>query len=346
MQKKLFIIGFLVVFLVVANNAMLFAKENLIVSMFGGTFEKAEREIMVEDFEKENDCTVLVETLLSLAALNKVRAEKDNPTLAVPQMDEIFAIQAVQQDIYTTLDLSKLKNFKDIDGIFTYDHNKFVGWYWGNLLIAYNSDYVKDPPKSWEDLWDPKYKGKLILPDITQTTGMYVLVALSMLNGGSETNVDPGFEKLASIKPNVLTFWTSHDQVARMLNSGEAWITVWVADRAYTQEMMGSPIRSVVPEGAPYYVGVVGIPDKIEDKELAYKWIDKLLSPEVQKFLGEKITLSPTNTKVDLDLDPAVVERMIGESTKNKLIKNMDYIKINELREGWIERFRREISSQ
>jgi putative spermidine/putrescine transport system substrate-binding protein len=90
-----------------------------------------------------------------------------------------------------------------------------------NVLITYNSDYVKDPPKPWKNLWDPKYKGKIFLLDTTTSQGISLLVIFICLNGGSEKNIDPGFAKLASIKPNVLTFWTRHDQVARMLNTGE-----------------------------------------------------------------------------------------------------------------------------
>jgi len=78
-------------------------------------------------------------------------------------------------------------------------------------LIAYNSEYAKDPPKSWEDLLDPKWEGKIIFPDITTSHGMGMLVLLAKLNGGSETNIDPGFEKIKELKSNVLTFWTNHD---------------------------------------------------------------------------------------------------------------------------------------
>ena len=193
-------------------------------------------------------------------------------------------------------------------------------------------------------MWDPKYKGKIILPDITTSHGMSLLVVWALLNGGSEKMIDPGFAKFASIKPNVLTFWTNHDQVARMLNTGEAWIAVWASDRAYAQEMLGSPIRSVIPEeGTFYWRCMAGIPAKLENKELAYKYLDKLLSPEVQKYMTEHVFTSPVNTTVKLDLDPALTEKMMGESTMNKLI-TMDLIEILKHQEEWTERFRREIT--
>ena len=33
------------------------------------------------------------------------------------------------------------------------------------MVIAVNNDKIQDPPKSWEDLLDPKYKGKIAMPN-------------------------------------------------------------------------------------------------------------------------------------------------------------------------------------
>ena len=188
-MKKLFTVSLLVILLIVLSSSVLFAKETVVVQTPGGTFEIAQRKIM-EDFEKENDCTVLYETLLSVQSMSKLRVEKDDPILALAFQDEIIAVQAIQEGLYDPLDVSKLSNFKDVGAKFKADHNKFVAWFFANELIAYNSDYVKDPPKSWEDLWDPKYKGKIILPDITTSHGMSLLVTWALLNGVSEKNIE------------------------------------------------------------------------------------------------------------------------------------------------------------
>ncbi|MCG6183471.1 extracellular solute-binding protein, partial [Anoxybacillus sp. LAT_26] len=34
---------------------------------------------------------------------------------------------------------------------------------WGITGIAYNKKYVKEPITSWQDLWNPAYKGRVIL---------------------------------------------------------------------------------------------------------------------------------------------------------------------------------------
>jgi len=344
-MKKLFTVSLLVILLIILSSSLLFAKETLVVHGLGGTFEQSQREIMLEPFQTDNDCTVVFETSLSLQTANKMRAQKDNPVLATPSMDEIYAVQPLVEGLFATLDYSKLPNAKDVGEKFRADHNKYISWFFSTDLIAYNSEYVEDPPKVWKDLWDPKYAGKLILPDITTSHGIALLATLAILNGGSEDNIEPGFEALKSLKPNVLTYWTNHDQVARMLNLGEAWVAVWCDDRAYTQEAMGSPIRSVIPEdGTWYFRSVVGIPVNYKNKDLAYKWIDQMLSPKVQKYISEHTFVCPVNSKVTLDISPELQEKMMGESTVSKLIA-LDYVKINKYKEEWTERFRREITS-
>lgn len=344
-KSRFFLISLLLItiFFVCIQGSVI-AKQTIIVPSFGGTFEKAQREIMVADFEKENDCEVLIETSLSLQSLNRLRAEKDDPKLAVGAIDEIYAIQAVEEDVYANLDYSKLSNFKDIVPKAVANHGKYVGWFFAYDMIAYNSEYVEDPPKSWDDLWDPKYEGKIIWPDITTSHGMGMLVLLAKLNGGSETNIDPGFEKIKSLKPSILTFWTNHDQVARMLNLGEAWIAIWCSDRTFAQQAMGSPIRASIPEeGLYYWRNVVGIPKNLEDKDLAYKWIDALLSPKVQKGMTEAVFTAPVNTTIDLDLPADLVEKLMGESTFDKFVE-FDLDEVNKHKGEWTERFRREIT--
>ena len=335
----------MIISIFVCIQGSVIAKQTIIVPSPGGTFEKAQREIMVADFEKENDAEVLIETLLSLQCLNMLKAEKDDPKLAVGNIDEIYGIQAVAEDLFATLDYSKLSNFKDVTPKAVADHGKYVGWFFAHELIAYNSEYVKDPPKSWEDLLDPKWEGKIIFPDITTSHGMGMLVLLAKLNGGSETNIDPGFEKIKALKPNILTFWTNHDQVARMLNLGEAWIAVWCSDRAYAQQyVLNSPIRTVIPEeGLYYWRCVTGIPKNLKDKELAYKWIDALLSPKVQKYMTEAVLTVPVNTTIKLDLPADLVDKLMSESTFDKFVK-FDLVEVSKHAGEWTERFRREIT--
>jgi len=49
-------------------------------------------------------------------------------------------------------------------------------------------------PTSWQDLTDPKYKQKVVIPPITDGYGLLTLVMMSRLHGGGEEKMDPGFD--------------------------------------------------------------------------------------------------------------------------------------------------------
>src|SRR5512140_2498077 len=44
-------------------------------------------------------------------------------------------------------------------------HRLWVPIYHTILTLVYNTGEIKDPPKTWQDLLDPKWKGKLGLED-------------------------------------------------------------------------------------------------------------------------------------------------------------------------------------
>ena len=64
--------------------------------------------------------------------------------------------------------------------------------------LAYNKDVFKKngwaAPTSWADLSDPKYKGKVVIPPITNGYGLLTLVMTARMNGGGEEKIDPGFD--------------------------------------------------------------------------------------------------------------------------------------------------------
>jgi putative spermidine/putrescine transport system substrate-binding protein len=93
---------------------------------------------------------------------------------------------------------------------------------WANYLqpwlgIAYNKTAMKTPPTSWADLFDPKYKGRIIIPSLQNTEGLPSLfVAGHLATGASfaaaQKDTDAGFKKLAGIKANLLTIYTQMPQ--------------------------------------------------------------------------------------------------------------------------------------
>uniref|UniRef100_UPI001953EAE8 ABC transporter substrate-binding protein n=3 Tax=Gammaproteobacteria TaxID=1236 RepID=UPI001953EAE8 len=77
---------------------------------------------------------------------------------------------------------------------------------------AYNTDVIKTPPASWADAFDPKFKGRIIIPSLQNTEGLANLFMASHLATGKPMaealrDTESGFKKLISLKPNLLTVY-------------------------------------------------------------------------------------------------------------------------------------------
>src|SRR5262249_49675195 len=64
-------------------------------------------------------------------------------------------------------------------------------------VILYNPSKVTEVPTSYNDLWNPKYAGRVGIIDIQYQT---TIESAAMIAGGSLTNYEPGKEKLLELK--------------------------------------------------------------------------------------------------------------------------------------------------
>ena len=65
--------------------------------------------------------------------------------------------------------------------------------------IAYNTTLVKSPPLSWADLWKPEFKGKVGIARTSSNLGLATLAIAAKTFGGSESNLDVGWDRLKAL---------------------------------------------------------------------------------------------------------------------------------------------------
>jgi putative spermidine/putrescine transport system substrate-binding protein len=208
--------------------------------------------------------------------------------------------------------------------------------------LTYNPDTIKTPPTSWADLWKPEWKGKLAIPDISGTSGQQFLMAAARLNGGSVENIDPGFEAIKKLKPNIQMMYTQPDQIIPLFERGDIALAVWYTDRTGAAALKGVPVAAAYPsEGAIGIVPTVSVPKGSQKRELAQKYIAVLLAPEGQLCFGQSQFAGPTNKKVQL---PADLAKLVpyGPLVQRMFFPDTDLVakKFPE----WSERWGREIA--
>ena len=109
--------------------------------------------------------------------------------------------------------------------------------------VVYNKDVIKpaDAPKSLEDLVNPKYKGKLVMPDPTQhTTTTQWVASLDKLMG--KEKAEKYTRDLAAMKPVLVE---SLLPAAERVSTGETPIAITYVKYSYIFGQKGAPLEYV-----------------------------------------------------------------------------------------------------
>lgn len=299
------------------------AGEELVVATFGGTFVDNSKKCHAAAFEKATGSTVKYVLGSSVQTMAKLRAAGSRSEFDVAYMDSQIVKQAKAEGLLQPLEPAKIAHWGDLYEASRDKDAHWVSMMFAGTIITYNTNLVKTPPTSWADLWKPEWKGKLAIPDISGTSGQQFLMAAARLHGGSVENIDPGFEAIKKLKPNIQMMYTQPDQIIPLFERGDIALAVWYTDRTGAAALKGVPVAAAYPkEGGIGIVPTVSVPKASQKRELAQKYIAVLLSPEGQLCFGQSQFAGPTNKKVQLPPDLAklvpygpIVERMFFPDT-------------------------------
>jgi putative spermidine/putrescine transport system substrate-binding protein len=258
-------------------------------------------------------------------------------------MDWDIAVQAKNEGLVEKLDRSKIPNISQVYDILIDKDGYLLGHFFGATIIAYNTNFVKEPPRSWKDLWDPKYKGKIALSDITGTAGYNSLIMINKAFGGDITNLDPAFNALKQLRGGIVTFFHHPDMLISLVERGEVWIATWYLDRTGAARKIGVPIASSIPkEGAVGTRGALSIAKGSKNRDLAEKYINMALTPECQKCMAENQFVGPGNKNVKIS--PEVARDLVYGREQIDSLYFPDSQYLSEHRAEWSERWNKEIT--
>jgi putative spermidine/putrescine transport system substrate-binding protein len=113
-----------------------------------------------------------------------------------------------------------------------------------NAIIAYRTDKVKKPPKSWADYWNAKdFPGRRALRNHPFDTIEEALMADGVPNDKVyPCDFDRAFKSLDKIKKDIALWWTSGAQTTQILKTGEVDMTTTWNGRAQAAIDDGAPV--------------------------------------------------------------------------------------------------------
>jgi putative spermidine/putrescine transport system substrate-binding protein len=209
--------------------------------------------------------------------------------------------------------------------------------------IGYNPNKIKTPPKSWDVLWDPQYKGRVGLTALNSQLGIAFLAEINRLRGGTEENFEPAFKALKELLPNVGAIGANLGAYATLWQQEQVDIAPYNFNFVQTLKAKDVPVELSIPA-----TGLVGWTTSMHvvagaaEPDLAVAYIDSHLDPAVQSaMLKPPYDVIPTNGKVPLE--GAITTAIAKSHAELAKIRSFDWDKLNPQRGALIERFNREI---
>ncbi|RLE91852.1 MAG: hypothetical protein DRN04_11805 [Thermoprotei archaeon] len=320
----------------------------VVVHTWGGDLGESFRKNIVEPFEKKYGIKVIIIEGMAADAEARVRLGKEHPEIDVACMCPSNAIKLWKEGLIEELkpeEIPELNNIYDFAKL-TDEKGRifFVGMYGYTTELIYRTDKIKKNITSWKDLWDPDFKGVVMLSAIPYNNAHgFVMIARAW--GGSEYNVEPAFEKIKELAEmgNLAYVYRTDMEPFDLISSGEAWIGDVLSFTSAALIKAGVPVKRVIPEeGVPVGLDGLTLVKNAPHPEEAKLFINFVLAKEQNEKHANTIGCFPTNKYAEIypEVAPFVPTR---EEIETKLLK-FDEGYIAEHIGEWLERWEKEIA--
>src|SRR5438874_2264573 len=222
---------------------------------------------------------------------------------------DVFAVNTAQLQRYidggltTPHNLDKLPNQKEVlprfrdlskvKGVMRDGKVHSIPFCFDSIGLIYNKDKVSTAPDSFEILWDPKYKGKVLAYDNGEHNFSFTALTLGIADPFhlSDEQMQKIKDKLIKLKQNVLSFYTTPDEALQLYKSNDVAL-IWAnygQQQVKAMKDAGANIGYVNPkEGALAWLDTWAMTSGVRDTELAESWVNYLLQKKIGQQLSER----------------------------------------------------------
>ncbi|MFT4009034.1 MAG: extracellular solute-binding protein [Nocardioidaceae bacterium] len=183
---------------------------------------------------------------------------------------------------------------------------------WGSSVLAWNTKRVKETPKSWTIMGDPKYKDRTSFID--QAAEMYGTMSLTLgrsANDLSDQTLKDTDELAGRWLDNAKTLWSTGDDIKQLMAQEEVWISYLWDGTARQLMKEGYPIDYAYPdEGVRGWVDGAGIMRTAKNVDEAYDFLNFALSKEFGVAMSEDTLYASGNQAVAAELSEKTREIM------------------------------------
>ena len=284
-------------------------------------------ESVITSFEKKYNCRIRYEEYQSPEEMY-TKYKSGSIRYDVINTSDYMIEKLISEGEIKKLDKAKLPHLDNLDPSImklaeSFDPGNLysVPYFYGTVGILYNKKEV-DPEavKSWNILWDKKYKNEIIQEDSVRDAFIPALELLGYnLNTTNHRELNKALKLLEKQYP--LTYAYMVDQTADEMISGNAKLALVYSGEAATAMDSNSDLSYSLPnEGSNVWIDSWFIPKTCTNTDLAHAFIDYMNTPEVAMKNFEYVWYSSPVLSVQ--------EKMSDEEKKNPaLVFDPDLLK-------------------
>lgn len=304
-----------------------FKGQTLVVTSYGGTWQTFMTSQHIPEFEAHTGAKVELAVGLAVDWFSKMQAAgKHKPPYDVFVANETYLAQLRAEGFFAPLPLKTVPNLRHVPKKLRQKHNVGVLGLIGPLGICYNSDKVKDPPKSWLDL--KKYGHDTVIFTIGNSGEPQHVMKMAQILTGHYQHWQAAVNWIA--KNLCAARQVDFSGTAQtMLTQGEVTVALIDSPDWALLKAKGLPMKWVQPKEG--YCGMfeqdMNVTSGSKVKPLGEAFINYWLSTPVQKKWAEQFYWTPANSMVKLS--PKVRPLIpVTQKTLNK-VPRWNYLWLN-----------------
>ena len=283
--------------------------------------------IIEKIFEEKHNADIEFVAVDSAATLlNKVILEGDTSKAdIVLGLDMNLFDLAEQSELFTTHNINDINNLINLP--LKWESNKFVPYNYGYFSFVYNEANLATPPKSMDELINSTNARIVIQDPRTSTPGLGLLTWMKALYGDKAGDE---WKKLNKKIISVTKGWT--DAYYNFFMAGEADMVLSYTTSPAAHIMFEERydiLATTFEEGNYITIEFAGILNNSQNKDLANKFLNFMLSEEFQSVIPSTNIMYPVTNIKDL---PEAFDKL---NVPNFI--QMDPREINKNKEKWID---------
>lgn len=302
------------------------------VTTWGGSYQ-ATYQAVAQKFEEEHNCRI--EWVVGASPDHLIKARLGQVDVVTNTL--LNSIAGEKEGLWQKLDPAKIPNMANLYPNAVHSpYTVFANV--GDYVLAYNKDTVTTVPATWDELWKPEYKNRVVIYGIDHIPTLSLTVLQAEKNGGSIDNVEPGLDRMAELikSGNLIGSLDVESQMVSLFETGDAWLGMLATGRM--KELLSKGVTNVSfvrpEEGTFPLITSVNIHKDAKNSAMAAAFVNYILSSEVQVAFATRNLYAPTVKNAEIPDDFEFRDLLVLNDAFGRLYLP-DQEKITANKAGW-----------